>query len=240
MPLIIKNLSKEFSNRKVVNKVSLKLEKGEIMGLLGPNGAGKTTLFYMIAGLITPDEGHITLDKMSLTKKGIAERSKAGISYLPQESSIFRKLSVEENILSSLEQRNKPSRGQIIKELDLILEEFGLSNLRQSKGIKLSGGERRRVEIARSLAKNPSFLLLDEPFAGIDPIAVSELKQIFHNLRKKNIGILISDHNVRETMKICDQVLIMNEGKEIAVGEPNEVSKNKLVKEVYLGSDYSD
>ena len=143
MPLIIKNLSKEFGNRKVVNKVSLKLEKGEIMGLLGPNGAGKTTLFYMIAGLITPDEGHITLDKISLTKKGIAERSKEGISYLPQESSIFRKLSVEENILSSLEQRNKPSRGQIIKELDLILEEFGLSNLRQSKGIKLSGGERR-------------------------------------------------------------------------------------------------
>ena len=140
MPLIIKNLSKEFGNRKVVNKVSLKLEKGEIMGLLGPNGAGKTTLFYMIAGLITPDEGHITLDKISLTKKGIAERSKEGISYLPQESSIFRKLSVEENILSSLEQRNKPSRGQIIKELDLILEEFGLSNLRQSKGIKLSGG----------------------------------------------------------------------------------------------------
>ena len=238
MPLIINNLTKEFGKKKVVNEVSLKLEKGEIMGLLGPNGAGKTSLFYMIAGLITPDEGNITLNKTDLTNKGVAERSKVGISYLPQESSIFRKLSVEENILSSLEQRRKLSKKEMKKELDLILEEFGLSDLRNSKGIKLSGGERRRVEIARSLVKKPSFLLLDEPFAGIDPIAVSELKEIFYNLKEKEIGILISDHNVRETMKICDQVLIMNEGKQIAVGEPNKVSKNKLVKEVYLGSDF--
>lgn len=240
MPLIINNLTKEFGKKKVVNEVSLKLEKGEIMGLLGPNGAGKTSLFYMIAGLITPDEGNITLNKTDLTNKGVAERSKVGISYLPQESSIFRKLSVEENILSSLEQRRKLSKKAMKKELDLILEEFGLSDLRNSKGIKLSGGERRRVEIARSLVKKPSFLLLDEPFAGIDPIAVSELKEIFYNLKEKEIGILISDHNVRETMKICDQVLIMNEGKQIAVGEPNKVSKNKLVKEVYLGSDFLD
>ncbi len=240
MPLIINNLTKEFGKKKVVNEVSLKLEKGEIMGLLGPNGAGKTSLFYMIAGLITPDEGNITLNKTDLTNKGVAERSKVGISYLPQESSIFRKLSVEENILSSLEQRRKLSTKEMKKELDLILEEFGLSDLRNSKGIKLSGGERRRVEIARSLVKKPSFLLLDEPFAGIDPIAVSELKEIFYNLKEKEIGILISDHNVRETMKICDQVLIMNEGKQIAVGEPNKVSKNKLVKEVYLGSDFLD
>ena len=240
MPLIINNLTKEFGKKKVVNEVSLKLEKGEIMGLLGPNGAGKTSLFYMIAGLITPDEGNITLNKTDLTNKGVAERSKVGISYLPQESSIFRKLSVEENILSSLEQRRKLSKKEMKKELDLILEEFGLSALRNSKGIKLSGGERRRVEIARSLVKKPSFLLLDEPFAGIDPIAVSELKEIFYNLREKEIGVLISDHNVRETMKICDQVLIMNEGKQIAVGEPNKVSKNKLVKEVYLGSDFLD
>tara|TARA_B100002051_G_scaffold276427_1_gene324494 strand:- start:3938 stop:4660 length:723 start_codon:yes stop_codon:yes gene_type:complete len=240
MPLIINNLTKEFGKKKVVNEVSLKLEKGEIMGLLGPNGAGKTSLFYMIAGLITPDEGNITLNKTDLTNKGVAERSKVGISYLPQESSIFRKLSVEENILSSLEQRRKLSKKEMKKELDLILEEFGLSDLRNSKGIKLSGGERRRVEIARSLVKKPSFLLLDEPFAGIDPIAVSELKEIFYNLKEKEIGILISDHNVRETMKICDQVLIMNEGKQIAVGEPNKVSKNKLVKEVYLGSDFLD
>tara|TARA_Y100001970_G_scaffold241483_1_gene305088 strand:- start:1058 stop:1780 length:723 start_codon:yes stop_codon:yes gene_type:complete len=240
MPLIINNLTKEFGKKKVVNEVSLKLEKGEIMGLLGPNGAGKTSLFYMIAGLITPDEGIITLNKTDLTNKGVAERSKVGISYLPQESSIFRKLSVEENILSSLEQRRKLSKKEMKKELDLILEEFGLSDLRNSKGIKLSGGERRRVEIARSLVKKPSFLLLDEPFAGIDPIAVSELKEIFYNLKEKEIGILISDHNVRETMKICDQVLIMNEGKQIAVGEPNKVSKNKLVKEVYLGSDFLD
>ena len=224
MPLIINNLTKEFGKKKVVNEVSLKLEKGEIMGLLGPNGAGKTSLFYMIAGLITPDEGNITLNKTDLTNKGVAERSKVGISYLPQESSIFRKLSVEENILSSLEQRRKLSKKEMKKELDLILEEFGLSDLRNSKGIKLSGGERRRVEIARSLVKKPSFLLLDEPFAGIDPIAVSELKEIFYNLKEKEIGILISDHNVRETMKICDQVLIMNEGKQIAVGEPNKVS----------------
>ena len=240
MPLIINNLTKEFGKKKVVNEVSLKLEKGEIMGLLGPNGAGKTSLFYMIAGLITPDEGNITLNKTDLTNKGVAERSKVGIYYLPQESSIFRKLSVEENILSSLEQRRKLSKKEMKKELDLILEEFGLSDLRNSKGIKLSGGERRRVEIARSLVKKPSFLLLDEPFAGIDPIAVSELKEIFYNLREKEIGVLISDHNVRETMKICDQVLIMNEGKQIAVGEPNKVSKNKLVKEVYLGSDFLD
>ncbi len=240
MPLIINNLTKEFGKKKVVNEVSLKLEKGEIMGLLGPNGAGKTSLFYMIAGLITPDEGIITLNKTDLTNKGVAERSKVGISYLPQESSIFRKLSVEENILSSLEQRRKLSKKEMKKELDLILEEFGLSDLRNSKGIKLSGGERRRVEIARSLVKKPSFLLLDEPFAGIDPIAISELKGIFYNLKEKEIGILISDHNVRETMKICDQVLIMNEGKQIAVGEPNKVSKNKLVKEVYLGSDFLD
>ena len=240
MPLIINNLTKEFGKKKVVNEVSLKLEKGEIMGLLGPNGAGKTSLFYMIAGLITPDEGNISLNKNDLTNKGVAERSKVGISYLPQESSIFRKLSVEENILSSLEQRSKLSKKETKKELDLILEEFGLSDLRNSKGIKLSGGERRRVEIARSLVKKPSFLLLDEPFAGIDPIAVSELKEIFYNLKEKEIGILISDHNVRETMKICDQVLIMNEGKQIAVGEPNKVSKNKLVKEVYLGSDFLD
>ena len=210
------------------------------MGLLGPNGAGKTSLFYMIAGLITPDEGNIILNKTDLTNKGVAERSKVGISYLPQESSIFRKLSVEENILSSLEQRSKLSKKETKKELDLILDEFGLSDLRNSKGIKLSGGERRRVEIARSLVKKHSFLLLDEPFAGIDPIAVSELKEIFYNLKEKEIGILISDHNVRETMKICDQVLIMNEGKQIAVGEPNKVSKNKLVKEVYLGSDFLD
>ena len=197
MPLIINNLTKEFGKKKVVNEVSLKLEKGEIMGLLGPNGAGKTSLFYMIAGLITPDEGNITLNKTDLTNKGVAERSKVGISYLPQESSIFRKLSVEENILSSLEQRRKLSKKEMKKELDLILEEFGLSDLRNSKGIKLSGGERRRVEIARSLVKKPSFLLLDEPFAGIDPIAVSELKEIFYNLKEKEIGILISDHNVR-------------------------------------------
>lgn len=240
MSLIIKELSKEFAKRKVVHRVSFELKQSQIMGLLGPNGAGKTTLFYMIAGLINSDEGDILLDQISLTNLGISQRSEHGISYLPQESSIFRKLSVEENILSSLEQRQDLTKGQISKELDSLLNEFGLNELRKSKSIQLSGGERRRVEIARALAKKPNFLLLDEPFAGIDPIAVSELKDIFRNLKKKKIGILISDHNVIETMKICDQVLIMNKGKEIAVGKPSDVSKDQLVKDVYLGKDFLD
>ena len=240
MSLIIKELSKEFAKRKVVQRVSFELKQSQIMGLLGPNGAGKTTLFYMIAGLINSDEGDILLNQISLTNLGISQRSEHGISYLPQESSIFRKLSVEENILSSLEQRQDLTKGQISEELDSLLNEFGLNELRKSKSIQLSGGERRRVEIARALAKKPNFLLLDEPFAGIDPIAVSELKDIFRNLKKKKIGILISDHNVIETMKICDQVLIMNKGKEIAVGKPSDVSKDQLVKDVYLGKDFLD
>tara|TARA_B100000686_G_scaffold174007_1_gene181184 strand:- start:935 stop:1657 length:723 start_codon:yes stop_codon:yes gene_type:complete len=240
MSLIIKELSKEFAKRKVVHRVSFELKQSQIMGLLGPNGAGKTTLFYMIAGLINSDEGDILLNQTSLTNLGISQRSEHGISYLPQESSIFRKLSVEENILSSLEQRQDLTKAQISEELDSLLNEFGLNELRKSKSIQLSGGERRRVEIARALAKKPNFLLLDEPFAGIDPIAVSELKDIFRNLKKKKIGILISDHNVVETMKICDQVLIMNKGKEIAVGKPSDVSKDQLVKDVYLGKDFLD
>ena len=240
MSLIIKKLSKEFAKRKVVHRVSFELKQSQIMGLLGPNGAGKTTLFYMIAGLINSDEGDILLNQISLTNLGISQRSEHGISYLPQESSIFRKLSVEENILSSLEQRQDLTKDQISEELDSLLNEFGLNELRKSKSIQLSGGERRRVEIARALAKKPNFLLLDEPFAGIDPIAVSELKDIFRNLKKKKIGILISDHNVIETMKICDQVLIMNKGKEIAVGKPSDVSKDQLVKDVYLGKDFLD
>tara|TARA_B100001123_G_scaffold91650_1_gene105498 strand:+ start:241 stop:963 length:723 start_codon:yes stop_codon:yes gene_type:complete len=240
MSLIIKELSKEFAKRKVVHRVSFELKQSQIMGLLGPNGAGKTTLFYMIAGLINSDEGDILLNQISLTNLGISQRSEHGISYLPQESSIFRKLSVEENILSSLEQRQDLTKAQISEELDSLLNEFGLNELRESKSIQLSGGERRRVEIARALAKKPNFLLLDEPFAGIDPIAVSELKDIFRNLKKKKIGILISDHNVVETMKICDQVLIMNKGKEIAVGKPSDVSKDQLVKDVYLGKDFLD
>ena len=240
MSLIIKELSKEFAKRKVVHRVSFELKQSQIMGLLGPNGAGKTTLFYMIAGLINSDEGDILLNQISLTNLGISQRSEHGISYLPQESSIFRKLSVEENILSSLEQRQDLTKDQISEELDSLLNEFGLNELRKSKSIQLSGGERRRVEIARALAKKPNFLLLDEPFAGIDPIAVSELKDIFRNLKKKKIGILISDHNVIETMKICDQVLIMNKGKEIAVGKPSDISKDQLVKDVYLGKDFLD
>jgi len=238
MSLKVIKLSKEYTNKKVVNKVSLVLEKGETLGLLGPNGAGKTTLFYMVAGLIRPDEGEVFINEICLTEKGIAERSKLGISYLPQESSVFRKLSVEENILSALEQRFNQKDPEIKKELDVLIKEFNLSKLRSSKAIKLSGGERRRVEIARSLASNPNFLLLDEPFAGIDPIAVSELKEIFKDLNKRDIGILISDHNVRETMKICDRVLILNQGEEIAEGPPAKISKDKLVKEVYLGKDF--
>ena len=239
MSLIIKELSKEFAKRKVVHSVSFELKQSQIMGLLGPNGAGKTTLFYMIAGLINSDEGDILLNQISLTNLGISQRSEHGISYLPQESSIFRKLSVEENILSSLEQRQDLTKGQISEELDSLLNEFGLNELRKSKSIQLSGGERRRVEIARALAKKPNFLLLDEPFAGIDPIAVSDIQSIISQLKKRGIGILITDHNVRETLSITDRAYIINEGEIIASGSPHQVAQDEKVKQIYLGDQFS-
>ena len=239
MKLEAKNLKKKYSGKIAVDKVSIEVSAGETVGLLGPNGAGKTTFFYMIVGLLGVDAGKIFIDSEDITDKGIASRSKSGLSYLPQEPSIFRRLSVKENILAALEQRADLNKEQRLEKLKDLLNQFNLHEFSETIGIKLSGGERRRVEIARALASNPKFLLLDEPFAGIDPIAVSELKKTIKSLNSSGFGILISDHNVRDTMQICHKVLIMSEGKIVAEGSPEEVSNNKKVKEVYLGKDFS-
>ena len=239
MKLVARNLRKEYSGKTAVDRISIEVSSGETVGLLGPNGAGKTTFFYMIVGLLGADSGKILIDSEDMTNMGISSRSKAGLSYLPQEPSIFRRLTVKENILAALEQRpdlNKDDRSRKLKEL---LNDFSLHEFSETKGIKLSGGERRRVEIARALASNPKFLLLDEPFAGIDPIAVSDLKSTIKSLNDSGYGILISDHNVRDTMQICHKVLIMSEGKIVAEGSPDEISNNEKVKEVYLGKDFS-
>ena len=239
MKLVAKNIKKKYSGKVAVDKVSIEVFAGETVGLLGPNGAGKTTFFYMIVGLLGVDAGKIFIDSEDITDKGIASRSKSGLSYLPQEPSIFRRLSVKENILAALEQRADLNKIQRLEKLKDLLNQFNLHEFSETKGIKLSGGERRRVEIARALASNPKFLLLDEPFAGIDPIAVSDLKKTIKSLNSSGFGILISDHNVRDTMQICHKVLIMSEGKIVAEGSPEEVSNNKKVKEVYLGKDFS-
>ena len=238
MTLAIGNLHKSYDKKKAVDNISFKINRGETLGILGPNGAGKTTLFYMIAGLIKSDSGNIYLSGEELNSKSISERTSLGLSYLPQESSIFRGLSVEQNILSALEQRKDLSKDSRNEQLKLLLEEFNLTEFAQTLGIKLSGGERRRTEIARSLASNPKFILLDEPFAGIDPLAVSDLKNTIRDLNNKNIGVLISDHNVRDTMNICSTVLVVNKGKIIANGRPSEIAKDPLVKEVYLGQNF--
>ena len=238
MKLSVENISKSYSSRIAVDDISFEMNSGDTLGLLGPNGAGKTTLFYMIAGLLKKDSGSIRLDSTDISDKHISERSRLGLSYLPQEASIFRKLTVKENILTSLEQRDDLDSSSIINELEKLLNEFNLIEFSDTLGIKLSGGERRRTEIARSLGSNPKFILLDEPFAGIDPIAVSDLKKTIEQLKSKDIGVLISDHNVRDTMQICDQVLVINRGKLIAKGKPEEVSKDTVVKDVYLGKDF--
>ena len=238
MKLQSQNLTKKYSNKIAVQNLSITLSPGEILGLLGPNGAGKTTFFYMIAGLISSDSGKILIDGEDITNKSVSDRANMGLAYLPQEPSVFGRLSVEENIMAALEQRKDITREQRQQELENLVEEFQLNKFLKTKSSKLSGGERRRVEIARSLSSNPKFILLDEPFAGIDPIAVSELKETLKKLKKMKLGILISDHNVRETMQICDNVLIMSEGKAIAEGTPSKVSSNELVKEVYLGKDF--
>ena len=238
MKLSVENISKNYSTKIAVDRISFEMDSGSTLGLLGPNGAGKTTLFYMIAGLLKKDSGSIKLDSKDISSKNISERSSLGLSYLPQEASIFRKLTVKENILTALEQRKDLNDSSMNQELNNLLDEFNLNEFSETLGIKLSGGERRRTEIARSLGSNPNFILLDEPFAGIDPIAVSDLKQTIKQLKSKNIGVVISDHNVRDTMQICDQVLIINQGKLIAQGEPEEVSKDSLVKDVYLGKDF--
>ena len=238
MKLQSQNLTKKYSNKIAVQNLSINLIPGEILGLLGPNGAGKTTFFYMIAGLISSDSGKILIDGEDITNKSVSDRANMGLSYLPQEPSVFGRLSVEENIMAALEQRKDITKEQRQQELEKLVEEFQLNKFLKTKSSILSGGERRRVEIARSLSSNPKFILLDEPFAGIDPIAVSELKETLKKLKKMKLGILISDHNVRETMQICDNVLIMSEGKAIAEGTPSKVSSNELVKEVYLGKDF--
>jgi len=239
MKLKASNLNKSYSGKTAVSNVSIEVTSGETVGLLGPNGAGKTTFFYMIAGLISVDSGNVLINEKEITNLDISARSKTGLSYLPQEPSIFRKLTVEQNILSALEQRKDLKKSEIIAEKNRLLQEFNLVNFVKTLGIKLSGGERRRTEIARALACNPKFLLLDEPFAGIDPIAVSDLKTTIKKLNTSGYGVLISDHNVRDTMQICDRVLVMSEGKIVAEGTPEEVSKDVKVKEVYLGKDFS-
>jgi len=238
MRLSVEKIQKNYSSKIAVDDISFKMNSGDILGLLGPNGAGKTTLFYMIAGLLKKDSGSIILDSEDVSDKDISERSNLGLSYLPQEASIFRKLTVKENILTALEQRKDLNNESKFQELNTLLEEFNLNEFSETLGIRLSGGERRRTEIARSLGSKPKFILLDEPFAGIDPIAVTDLKQTIKQLKSKNIGVLISDHNVRDTMQICDQVLIINQGKLIAEGKPEDVSKDPLVKDVYLGKDF--
>ena len=235
--LVIENLKKTFKKRAVVQDVSLTIKSGEIVGLLGPNGAGKTTSFYMIVGLIQSDRGHISLDGANLSKMPIHSRAKLGLSYLPQEPSIFRKMTVAENILSILELQEL-TREKMNARLESLLQELGISHIRNNAAISLSGGERRRVEIARCLASDPTFILLDEPFAGIDPIAVIDIQKIIKYLASQKIGILITDHNVRETLGICDRAYIVNQGKILASGLPKTLANDQNVKDVYLGKDF--
>jgi lipopolysaccharide export system ATP-binding protein len=235
--LVIENLKKTFKKRTVVQDVSLTIKSGEIVGLLGPNGAGKTTSFYMIVGLIPTDRGHISLDGANISKMPIHSRAKLGLSYLPQEPSIFRKMTVAENILAILELQEL-TREKMNVRLEGLLQELGIGHIRNSPAISLSGGERRRVEIARCLASDPTFILLDEPFAGIDPIAVIDIQKIIKYLAKQQIGILITDHNVRETLGICDRAYIVNQGKILASGLPKTLVNDQNVKDVYLGKDF--
>ncbi|GDX54067.1 ABC transporter ATP-binding protein [Methylophilaceae bacterium] len=235
--LVIENLKKTFKKRTVVQDVSLAIKSGEIVGLLGPNGAGKTTSFYMIVGLIPTDRGRISLDGANISKMPIHSRAKLGLSYLPQEPSIFRKMTVAENILAILELQEF-TREKMNLRLEELLQELGIGHIRNSPAISLSGGERRRVEIARCLASDPTFILLDEPFAGIDPIAVIDIQKIIKYLAKQQIGILITDHNVRETLGICDRAYIVNQGKILASGLPKTLVNDQNVKDVYLGKDF--
>ena len=232
------NLEKSYRAKRVVQNLSICVSSGQVAGLLGPNGAGKTTCFYMISGSLRQDKGTIMLDTLDLTNEPMHKRARAGIGYLPQEASIFRKLSVSENILAILETRRDLSAKERSSKLELLLNEFNIASIRNHKGMSLSGGERRRVEIARALATEPYFMLLDEPFAGVDPISVNDIKRIVRQLTKRNIGILVTDHNVRETLDICDRAYIVNEGKIIFEGPPEDVLKNELVKQIYLGEDF--
>tara|TARA_B100000035_G_scaffold240668_1_gene209010 strand:+ start:861 stop:1586 length:726 start_codon:yes stop_codon:yes gene_type:complete len=232
------NLKKVYESKTVIHDISLQVDSGEIVGLLGPNGAGKTTTFYMIVGLIKTDNGKIIMDDKDITHEPIHNRFKYGISYLPQEPSIFRDLSAKDNILSILEINNKINSKQNEKTLEYLIEKFDLKKFLNTKGVLLSGGERRRVEIARAIALRPKFLLLDEPFAGIDPLSVIDIQEIISELAQEDIGILITDHNVRETLKICDRSYVINSGKVLASGKAKELVKNEIVKKVYLGESF--
>lgn len=237
MELKAEHLIKKYKKRKVVNDISVSVNQGEIVGLLGPNGAGKTTTFYMIVGLIKPNEGHIYLDDDNITDLAMYRRAKKGIGYLAQEASVFRKLSVEDNLLAVLEM-TKLSKAEQKDKMESLLEEFSLTHVRKNKGMVLSGGERRRTEIARALATDPKFVLLDEPFAGVDPIAVEEIQSIVAQLKDRNIGILITDHNVDETLSITDRAYLMFEGNLLKAGTPEELADDEQVRRVYLGKNF--
>jgi lipopolysaccharide export system ATP-binding protein len=236
--LRVRNLSKQYGQRLVVEDISLTVSRGEIIGLLGPNGAGKTTSFYMIVGLVKADGGSIELDDANITDQPMHNRARAGIGYLPQEASVFRKLSAENNLRAILELRKDLDKAARNEKLERLLDEFGLQGVRDNLGEQLSGGERRRVEIARALATEPKFILLDEPFAGIDPISVNEIKSLIRDLAKRRIGVLITDHNVRETLDICDRAYIVAKGHIIAEGDADAILSNETVRDVYLGDDF--
>ena len=238
MILRAQNLVKKYKKRTVVNNVSVQVEQGEIVGLLGPNGAGKTTSFYMIVGLVPSDQGQILLGNEDLTKAPMHTRAQKGIGYLPQEASIFRKLSVQDNIMAILQLRNDLSEQEREEKLDELLSEFHIEHIRLSQGMSLSGGERRRVEIARALANDPKFILLDEPFAGVDPISVIEIKSIILQLKERGLGVLITDHNVRETLDVCEHAYIVDSGNIISEGTPEQILSDPLVRERYLGEHF--
>jgi len=236
--LSVHHLAKSYKKRQVITDVSLSVNSGEIVGLLGPNGAGKTTTFYMIVGLIPADSGQVMIDDQDISRLAMHGRARLGLGYLPQEASVFRKLSVSDNLMAILETRKDLNRQQRKEKRDELLGEFHITHLKDTLGMSLSGGERRRVEIARALTTEPKFILLDEPFAGVDPISVGDIKHIIRHLKEKNIGILITDHNVRETLEICEKAYIVGEGKIIADGTPAEVTQNAKVRQVYLGDEF--
>lgn len=233
------NLAKSYKGRKVIVDVSLSVEPGQVVGLLGPNGAGKTTCFYMIAGIVKPDHGKVFIDKREISRLPMHKRAQSGLGYLPQDASVFRKLTVTENINAILETRKALSKVDRQQQLERLLNEFHIEHIKDSLGMALSGGERRRVEIARALASEPRFILLDEPFAGVDPISVSDIKDIILQLKARNIGVLITDHNVRETLDICEKAYIVSEGQILAEGSAKDVLNNKKVREVYLGQHFT-
>jgi lipopolysaccharide export system ATP-binding protein len=234
-----RNLAKRYKGREVVKDVSLQINSGEIVGLLGPNGAGKTTCFYMIVGLVKADKGIVNIKGQDITSLPMHGRARKGIGYLPQEASIFRKLSVQDNLLAILETRKDLDRKSATLKMEELLEEFHITHIRDSMGMSLSGGERRRVEIARALATEPEFVLLDEPFAGVDPISVNDIKQTIRHLQSKGIGILITDHNVRETLDICESAYIVSEGRILANGAPKDIMENEAVRNAYLGDQFT-